>query len=140
MSNNQEQTAFFLTFLRILLGIIYLWFGILKIINRSPAAPLLANTFPWWDPAIVVPATGCLEVVIGTGFLFPKILRWTFPLFVLQLSGTFLSFIICPQLMFNQNLLLLTTEGEFVSKNLILLTAGCLVYVLTVSTDDGKKV
>jgi len=120
---------FILTLLRIAIGVIYIWFGILKIINRSPAESLIANTIPWFDPAIIVPAMGYLELVIGAGFLIPKIFKWTFPLFVGQIIGTFSSFFMCPERIFNNNPFLLTTEGEFVVKNLILLTAGSYIYL-----------
>jgi putative oxidoreductase len=42
--------------------------------------------------------------------------------------GTFLVFIVLPQVAFRDgNPLLLTVEGEFVLKNLVLLTAGMVV-------------
>jgi uncharacterized membrane protein YkgB len=49
-------------------------------------------------------------------------------LFALQMVGTFLVLIVQPDVAFQHgNPLLLTTEGEFVVKNLVLLSAGLLI-------------
>jgi putative oxidoreductase len=49
-------------------------------------------------------------------------------LFVLQMLGTFLVLVVQPDIAFQEaNPLLLTTEGEFVIKNLVLLSAGLLI-------------
>ena len=50
----------------------------------------------------------------------------------LHLGGTFLTFMMVPRLMFQaDNLLLLTTDGEFVVKNLVLITAGLVLLTHT---------
>jgi uncharacterized membrane protein YkgB len=49
-------------------------------------------------------------------------------LFALQMIGTFLVLITQPDVAFQHgNPLLLTTEGEFVVKNLVLLSAGLMI-------------
>jgi uncharacterized membrane protein YkgB len=68
------------------------------------------------------------EVVIGLGLLFRVMIRTVVALFVLQLAGTFLVLIVQPDVSFQDgNPLLLTVEGEFVIKNLVLLAAGLVV-------------
>ena len=48
--------------------------------------------------------------------------------FAIQLVGTFMVFLVLPQVAFSKgNPLLLTVEGEFVAKNLVLLAAGLVV-------------
>jgi hypothetical protein len=55
-------------------------------------------------------------------------LRLTLLFFFLQMAGTFLVLIVHPDLSFqNGNPLLLTVLGEFVVKNLVLLSAGLAV-------------
>ena len=114
--------------LRIALAVVFIWFGTLKIIGRSPVEALVAQTVYWADPAFFVPFLGVWEVVIGLGLLFPLALRLTLLLFWLQLAGTFLVLLVRPGIAFQQgHPLLLTMEGEFVIKNVVLITAGLVI-------------
>jgi uncharacterized membrane protein YkgB len=115
-------------FLRVSLAIVFIWFGALKLVGRSPVADLVAGTLPWFLPEPTVIAIGVLEVLIGLGLLFRVALRATLLLFWLQMGGTFLVLVMQPGRAFQGfNPLLLTTEGEFVIKNLILISAGLVV-------------
>lgn len=68
------------------------------------------------------------EVALGIALLFRFYLRLTLLLFFLQLAGTFLVLIVHPEEAFqNGNPLMLTQTGEFVVKNLVLLSAGIAV-------------
>jgi uncharacterized membrane protein YkgB len=114
--------------MRISLGIVFLWFGFLKIFDVSPVSDLVARTVYWVDPSWLVPFLGVTEVVIGTALLIGRGLRLVLPLFAAQMLGTFLVLVVLPDLSFREgNPLLLTTEGEFVVKNLVLLSAGIAV-------------
>ncbi len=71
---------------------------------------------------------GALEAAIGLGLLFRVALRVVLLLFWLQMGGTFLVLVMQPERAFQGlNPLLLTTEGEFVVKNLVLICAGLVV-------------
>lgn len=114
--------------LRIALGVVFIWFGVLKIIGRSPVGDLVAHTVYWVDPAWFVPLLGGWEVVVGVGLLAGRALRLVLFLFWLQMAGTFLVLLLRPDLAFqNGNPLLLTTTGEFVIKNLVLIAAGLVI-------------
>ena len=64
----------------------------------------------------------------GTMMAGSDALRVTLGLFALQMAGTFLVLILQPDVAFQRgNPLLLTVEGEFVIKNLVLLSAGMVV-------------
>ena len=114
--------------LRISVAIVFIWFGILKVVGRSPVYDLVARTVYWVSPDFFVPFLGLWEVVIGVGLLFRLALRLTLFLFWLQLAGTFLVLVLRPDIAFqHRNPLLLTTEGEFVIKNLVLIAAGLVI-------------
>ena len=114
--------------LRISVGLVFVWFGALKIFDVTPVTELVANTVYWFDPDWVVPTLGVVEVAVGLGLLFKFALRAVLALFFLQMLGTFLVFIVQPDVAFvDGNPLLLTTEGEFVVKNLVLLSAGLVI-------------
>jgi uncharacterized membrane protein YkgB len=114
--------------LRISLGVVFLWFGLLKILDVSPVSGLVARTIYWFDPDVVVPALGVVEVFVGLCLLAGRLMRLALPLLVLQMAGTFLVLVLLPDIAFRDgNPLLLTVEGEFVVKNLVLLSAGLVI-------------
>ena len=122
------MAAFGIRLLRICLGIVFVWFGLLKLAGRSPVASLVAETAYWLPPDLVVPLLGVWEVAVGIGLLLRIALRLTLLLFWLLLAGTFLVLVLHPDVAFQQgNPLLLTVEGEFVVKNLVLIAAGLVV-------------
>lgn len=117
-----------LPLLRLSLGIVFVWFGALKVAGVSPVEDLVATTVPWVDAAWFVPALGVFELLVGTGLLVGRLLRPVLLLFAAQMLGTFLVLVVQPHVAFQRgNPLLLTTEGEFVIKNLVLLSAGMVV-------------
>ena len=115
--------------LRLSLAVTFIWFGMLKVVGVSPVRDLVAHTVYWVSPEFFVPFLGVWEVVVGLGLLFAVAIRLTLLLFWLQMIGTFLVLVLRPDIAFQQgaNPLLLTTEGEFVIKNLVLISAGLVV-------------
>jgi uncharacterized membrane protein YkgB len=114
--------------LRISLAVVFIWFGALKVFGKTPVFELVASTVYWVDPAWFVPALGVVEVLIGLGLLFRIGLRVVLAVLFVQLVGTFLVFVLRPEIAFQgNNPLALTTEGEFIVKNLVLLAAALTV-------------
>jgi uncharacterized membrane protein YkgB len=114
--------------LRVSLGLVFVWFGALKVFDVTPVADLVGRTVYWFDPDWVVPVLGAFEIVVGVGLLFKIALRAILGLFAAQMLGTFLVLVLLPEVSFEDgNVLLLTVEGEFVVKNLVLLSAGMVV-------------
>lgn len=114
--------------LRVALAVVFIWFGALKVIDRSPVYQLVADTVFFLPGSVVVPAFGVLEIAIGIGLLVGIGLRVVLLLFVAQMLGTFLVFVTQPGESFQDgNPLLLTTTGEFVLKNVVLIAAGLTV-------------
>ena len=54
---------------RISLGIVFLWFGVLKVFDVGPAKELVTRTMYWVDPAWFYPFLGVWESAIGIGLL-----------------------------------------------------------------------
>ena len=116
------------TALRISIGLVFIWFGLLKVLDVSPVSDLVERTVYWFDPDFVVPALGAFEIAVGTLLVLNRSLRVALALFAAQMLGTFLVFLIVPDVAFRDgNPFLLTVEGEFVVKNLVLLAAGMVV-------------
>jgi uncharacterized membrane protein YphA (DoxX/SURF4 family) len=126
--------------LRISLGLVFVWFGLLKIFQVSPVSELVARTVYWVDPDVVVPALGVFEVTVGTLLLFGRALRLAVFLLVAQLVGTFVTFLVLPNVTFRDgNPFLLTVEGEFVVKNLVLISAGLVVGTTVRRVDPERR-
>jgi uncharacterized membrane protein YkgB len=117
-----------ITTLRISLAVVFIWFGALKVFGVSPVVDLVASTVYWVDPDWFVPALGVVEVLVGMGLAARFGLRLVLLVLALQMLGTFLVFVLLPELTFQDgNPLKLTIEGEFVLKNLVLLASAMVV-------------
>jgi len=51
--------------LQVSLGLVFVWFGALKVANVTPVGELVAGTLPFVDPAWFVPFLGAVEVALG---------------------------------------------------------------------------
>ncbi len=124
--------------LRISLGVIFVWFGVLKVIGDSPVYDLVASTVYLVPPEFFVPFLGFWEIAVGLGLLTGLALRLTLIFFLMQMAGTFLVLVVKPEVAFQGlNPLLLTTEGEFVVKNIVLIS-GALVVGSTIRRRERK--
>ena len=123
--------------LRWSLGIVYVWFGLLKVFGVSPVSDLVAKALDPVPTRVSVPFVGALEVVIGIGLMTRTALKAILALFFLQLGGTFTLLFRRPREVFKKgNPLLLTQEGEFMLKNLVLLAGGLVVATRADEDDD----
>lgn len=113
--------------LRYALGIVFIWFGALKPLGVSPAAGLVARTCPWWDPTWFVPFLGWWEVLIGVCLLYRPAIRIGLFLMAVQMVGTFLPMILLPSVVYQDSIFHLTLEGQYIIKNLVLVTAAMVV-------------
>lgn len=109
------------------LGITFIWFGALKPFGMSPAQELVSNTVYFVDPAWFIPLLGWWEVAIGVGLLFRPLIRPAIALLFLQMPGTFLPLVLLPQVCFTSFPLGLTLEGQYIIKNLILISAALVI-------------
>ena len=125
--------------LRISLGIIFIWFGILKPVGVSAAIPLVKATTSWmpfFSPDGWVSIIGWWEVAIGVCFLFQKTIRIAIALLALQMLGTFLPLLILTGVTFQTGMAPFapTLEGQYIIKNLMIISAA-----LVVGGTVGKK-
>jgi putative oxidoreductase len=98
----------------------------------------VAGTLPWTDPRATLIVLGGAEVVFGIALVTGVGLRVVLPLMVAHLAGTFLTFVMLPQLMFrSDDPFLLTESGEFVTKNLVLIAATVVLLCHTGARPAG---
>jgi len=114
-------------FLRLSLAFIFIWFGLLKPLGLSPATELVAKTVYWVPSDIFIPILGWWEVAIGIGLLFRPLIRMAIFLLFFQMIGTFMPLIILPDVCFTKFPFGLTMEGQYIIKNLILISAAMVI-------------
>ena len=116
---------------RIPLFIIFFWFGLLKVIDKSPATDLIIDTVYWmpvFEPVTWAIIIGYWEMAIGLCFLNKKTTLIAMVLLILQMTGTFLPLLILPEVTFeDQNPLVPTLEGQYIIKNIIIITAALVI-------------
>lgn len=116
------------TLLRMALAVVYVWFGALKFTGASPVRTLIGATLPFISPDLAVPALGGVEIAIGLALAAGVLPRIVLLVMAGHLAGTFLTFVTAHELMWSgSNPLMLTSDGEFVVKNLVLITAGLVL-------------
>ena len=115
--------------LRIGVGIVYVWFGVLKYFpHASPAEDLVGRTVSWAvNPEWFIPLLATWEVAIGLGFLTGRFPRLTLALFFLHMPGTFMPLFVCPELVWTEFPHSWTLEGQYIIKNLVLIGAGLTI-------------
>jgi uncharacterized membrane protein YphA (DoxX/SURF4 family) len=119
--------------LRISLGIIFFWFGVLKFFpGLSPAQELATKTidilsFGLVGPEISIILLAALECMIGLGLIFGVFLRTTLFLLFAQMLGTVTPLFLFPNEVFTQIPYAPTLEGQYIIKNLVLISAGLVI-------------
>ena len=117
-------------FARFALFVVYFWFGFLKIVNVSPANPLVEQlqqkTLPFLTFHQFIIFFALFEMLIGLLFLFPKMDRVVLPLFAVHMITTFMPLVFLPQVTW-QTTFVPTLEGQYIIKNLVLLASAIAI-------------
>ena len=113
--------------LRLSLGIVFIWFGALKPLRISSADELIERTVYWLDPDIFIPLLGAWEMAIGLCLLIHPLIRLGILLLFLQMPGTFLPLVLLPHVCFTRIPWAPTLEGQYIIKNLVLISAAIVV-------------
>jgi len=113
--------------LRVSLGLIFVWFGVLKIFGYNPVYDLIYGSFPIFAEGAGLIVLGVMETAIGIGLLSNLLPLLTHLALVAHLAGTFITFVSAPEIMFQPYFPILTLSGEFVFKNTTLAIAGLVV-------------
>ncbi|HHY57436.1 MAG TPA: DoxX family membrane protein [Chloroflexi bacterium] len=124
----QWMARYGLTMMRVALGIIFFWFGALKLVpGLSPAEELVRNTIFFIDPRLFQPVLAIWEMAIGLGLMTGLFMRATLLLLFLQMPGTVLPIFVTPAAVFTYFPFGLTIEGQYIVKNLALITAAIVL-------------
>ncbi len=114
--------------LRLAVGVVYVWFGALKLVpGLSPAEGLVRDTVTFLPGDFFVPFLGVWEALIGVLFLTGRGLRLAILLLLVQMPGTLSPVFLLPDRVFTAPPFGLTLEGQYIVKNLLLIAAALVV-------------
>lgn len=122
-----------ISILRVSLGIIFLWFVVLKFFPGSSPAEKLATdtisilTFGLLKPAVSIYLLAAMETMIGLGLIFRIFLRTTLLILFFQMMGTVTPLFLFPTETFTMIPFSPTLEGQYIIKNMVLVSAGIVI-------------
>jgi uncharacterized membrane protein YphA (DoxX/SURF4 family) len=119
--------------LRISLGIVFFWFGVLKFFPDLSSAQDLATrtinllTFGLIPENVSIILLATWESLIGLGLILGKFKRFVLLLLFVQMLGTMTPIFLFPSEVFTQIPYAPTLEGQYIFKNLVLISAGIVI-------------
>jgi uncharacterized membrane protein YphA (DoxX/SURF4 family) len=119
--------------LRVSLGLIFFWFGVLKFFpGLSPAQTLAiktttALTFGLVPANVSIVTLATWECLIGLGLITGVWMRATLFLLFAQMLGTITPILLFPYDVFTRIPYAPTLEGQYIFKNLVLVSAGIVI-------------
>ena len=119
--------------LRVSLGIVFFWFGVLKFFpGLSPAQDLATRTMDILTFGIVpagatIPILAAWECAIGLGLIAGVWLRAVLLLLFVQMVGAFAPVVLFPDEVFVRIPYAPTLEGQYIIKNLVLISSAIVV-------------
>lgn len=118
---------------RAMIAVVYIWFGFLKVIGTSPAEGLVTKLFhitlePFMGIQTFLMMLGIGECLIGFLWLSPRLTKLAFGLMIVHLFTTFMPVIFLSNETW-QSFFILTLTGQYIIKNVVLLSAAWFVYI-----------
>lgn len=120
--------------MRLSLGIIFVWYGMLKFFpTLSPAEDLAIKTidimfFHLIDGSLSIKLLAILEVAIGIGFLSGYYTKLVTIIFLSHMLCTFAPLFILPELSFTHAPYAFTLVGQYIVKNIVFILVGVMIY------------
>jgi len=130
---SQWMASYSIIITRIALGIIFLWFGILKFFPDLSAADDLASrtvetiTFGFVSGQEALYMLATWECLIGIGCISGKFMRTTLILLFVQMLGTVMPLFIFPDITFTSVPFVPTLEGQYILKNMVIISSAMVL-------------
>ena len=121
-------------FLQLSIGLIYLWFGLLKFFpGYSPAEGLATETlrivsFGLLEDAVLIYVLASWELFIGVCMLLRIKTKFIIWVLLLHMAGTLSPLVLLPHQTFAQPPLGFSLVGQYIMKNLVIIGAAFVIY------------
>lgn len=129
------QRRYSVMLLRLAVGIVYIWFGALKLFpGVSPAEPLIRGAYAFLPAELLslfVVFIGVFEIGIGVLFMYGRLPRITTVLMLMQMGGAISPLVLAPQLVWVTFPHVWTLEGQYIFKDIILISAALVINAAT---------
>jgi uncharacterized membrane protein YphA (DoxX/SURF4 family) len=122
-----------LTLLRLALGVVFFWFGVLKFFPGASPAEALAGrtievlTFGAIPQDVALRILAVWEVAIGIGLFVGRWMRAVLFLLFVQMLGTITPLFLFPSQTFTVWPIAPTLEGQYIIKNVVLVSAAIVL-------------
>jgi len=137
-STHKNKFENWLIILRISIGVIYVWFGVLKFFpGVSPAEELAKQTihlitFGLIKPEVSLVLLAIWETVIGMLLISGYFLRFVIKIVLAHMICTFMPLFLLPDDSFTAAPLALTLVGQYIIKNIVIISS---LFVIDASTE-----
>src|SRR5712691_8712691 len=127
------MASYSIMLVRLSLGGIFIWFGVLKFFpDLSPAEVLATRTLEiltlgYLSPPLSMRLLALWETTIGLGVLLGVCPYGSLALLFLHMLGTFTPLVLFPHDVFVHLPYAPTFEAQYILKNLVLISAGCVL-------------
>jgi uncharacterized membrane protein YkgB len=115
---------------RLAIFTVYFWFGALKLINLSPAGPLVQSLFvktiSFMPFSTFYMLFAVFEMAIGIIFLIRGLERFAILLLCIHIATTIMPLFLLPQATW-QSFLVPTLEGQYIIKNILIVAAAVTI-------------
>jgi uncharacterized membrane protein YphA (DoxX/SURF4 family) len=109
------------------LGLLFVWFGSLKLFGQPSATSIIAKTVYVGAPDVTVPLLGAWEVMIGTCLMVRPFMRVGIALLIIRLPGTILALVLRYDECFVGSPFTPTIQGQYLLKDAALLGAALVL-------------
>jgi uncharacterized membrane protein YphA (DoxX/SURF4 family) len=122
-----------LTLLRLALGVVFFWFGVLKFFPGASPAEALAGrtievlTFGAIPQDVALRILAVWEVAIGVGLFVGRWMRAVLLLLFVQMLGTITPLFLFPSETFTLFPIAPTLEGQYIIKNVVIVAAAIVL-------------
>ncbi|MCM4173122.1 doxx family protein [Arenibacter sp. TNZ] len=116
------------------IGIVYLWFGVLKFFPGLSPADILAKqtisllTFNFIPENVGILLLAVMEVAVGLCLIFNIQIKTIIVVAIVHLVLTFIPVVFFPEVSFSKAPFSLTLVGQYIIKNIIIISALLLIY------------
>lgn len=125
---------------RMMLGGLFVWFGLLKVFGQESATSIIAKTVYLGPPEKTVVILGAWEAIIGVCLWFRVTLRAAIGLLALRLCGTIVAFFAAPRdVIFHHVPWAPTIQGQYLVKDVCLIGAALVIGGTVHVTHRGRK-
>ncbi|MEY4382861.1 MAG: hypothetical protein RI995_403 [Bacteroidota bacterium] len=121
---------------RVMIALVYAWFGLLKIVGTSPAEGLVTDLFNVTLLGVMsssqfVISLGVFECLLGLSWLIPAFTKLSFYVLIFHLITTFMPIVLLPNATWT-SFFSLTLVGQYIVKNVVLFASAFFVFKFSV--------